>query len=117
MSEKPGAQHRPAVAQVLADDQLALNIGDRHGVRLGQRYLVYTAGEDEIIDPTTGESLGTVEIPKGTGRIVGVQAKLSVLESDTEPSQRNRARDFILSTSSKAPFRNPKVGDSVKQAL
>lgn len=117
-------KHKPAVAAVLNSDRVALNIGSDHGVKLGQRYLIYELSDYEITDPTTGESLGRVEIPKGTGRIANVQKKISTLESDKElpPSERGLSSLSVdiaelMTPGRMAPFRNPREGDRVKRLV
>jgi hypothetical protein len=117
------SERKPAVANVLASDQVALNVGSNHGVKLGQRYLIYELSRYDVTDPATGDSLGKVEIPKGTGRIASVQPYVSVLESDTELSGGLKGIDAAMmlgageytNPARKAPFRTPRVGDSAKQ--
>ncbi|MTJ05899.1 MAG: hypothetical protein FH759_14615 [Sediminimonas qiaohouensis] len=60
--------------------QYVINRGSSNGVDIGDRYLVFGLG-DEIVDPDTGESLGTLEIVRGKARIIHVQEKMSTLES------------------------------------
>ncbi len=69
-----------AVASVLSSDRVVINKGSSDGVRIGQRFLIYECTDDEIEDPVTHESLGFLEEPKGTGRIVSVQDRIAVPE-------------------------------------
>jgi hypothetical protein len=64
------------------DHQVTINRGAEHGVKLDHRYLVYQLSEEEIIDPETGDSLGHLEIVKGTGVVIHVQEKMATLQSD-----------------------------------
>jgi hypothetical protein len=64
------------------DHQVTINRGANHGVKLDQRYLVYALSRDEINDPETGESLGHLEIVRGTGVVIHVQEKMATLQSD-----------------------------------
>lgn len=121
-SGKPeqAAKKNPAVARVLSSDQVVLNIGSKDGVQRGIRYLIYEMSDDEVTDPTTGESLGQVEIPKGTGRIVNVQQNMAVLESDRELSggfdePLTIGAAELMRPGRKAPFRSPWPGDRVKR--
>lgn len=111
--------HPPlAVAAVLSSDRVALNKGAKDGIRVGQRYLIYELTDEEIIDPFTEESLGRLEEPKGTGRIVSVQEHVAVLESDQEPRvNRNpiSVSEIFMPSPEMAPFRHPQVGDPVKR--
>lgn len=87
--------------------------------------MIYTLSEEQVTDPNTGEPLGLLEIPKGTGRIVHVQDRMAVLESDKAPNSGPGDTTFgglgsllsanIIAPAAMAPFRNPKVGDRVKR--
>jgi len=63
------------------DHQVTINRGAEHGVKLGYRYLVYELGE-QITDPDTFETLGRLEVVKGTGVVIHVQEKMATLQSD-----------------------------------
>ncbi len=115
------AETYPVVASVLDSDRVVINIGASDGIKIGQRFLIYELSDEEIKDPLTDESLGRLEIPKGTGKIVGTQSRIAVLESDQEPSGNPRlpmsgtvTADFFT-PAAMAPFRSPNVGDSVKR--
>lgn len=73
------------VAKVIDDYKLVINRGEANAIREGQRMMVYHISDEEILDPRTGESLGYLELVRGTGRIIFVQDKLSILESDRKP--------------------------------
>jgi hypothetical protein len=62
-----------------------MNRGERNRIQVGRRVLIYGISEEEIIDPNTGESLGFLELVRGTGRIILVQDKISIIESDKKP--------------------------------
>jgi len=63
---------------------VVVNIGDEHGVRQGQEFLVIGLGET-ISDPDTGEVLEQLEIVRGKVVATHVQKKISTLVSaDTE---------------------------------
>lgn len=70
------------VARVIDGKRLAINRGSSHGVKAGQRFLVYSIEADEIKDPSTGESLGRLEVVKGTGVASHVQEKMATIQSD-----------------------------------
>ncbi|MBB3568723.1 hypothetical protein [Rhizobium sp. BK491] len=71
----------PKVIKVIDDYDLVINRGSDHGIVLGSRFLVFSAGE-QLNDPDTGEDLGILEIVRGKARVVHVQAKMSTLSSD-----------------------------------
>jgi hypothetical protein len=113
------------VASVLSNDRVVINKGSEDGIRIGRRYLIYELTDEEIIDPVNKESLGYLEVPKGTGTIVSVQDHMSILESDEErrpvptpsfPKVQDIAEALTpVQRAAIAPFRNPLVGDSVKR--
>lgn len=69
------------VASVQNELDLVLNVGSNDGISVGQRFLVYSLGE-EVLDPVSGESLGTLEVVNGTGKVVHVQDRMCILRSD-----------------------------------
>jgi len=70
------------VVEVIDDHTIVINRGSAHGVRKGERFLVYSVRKKEIIDPITKGSLGHLEINKGTGRVISVQDQMAIIESD-----------------------------------
>jgi translation initiation factor 2 gamma subunit (eIF-2gamma) len=109
---------------VIDDYKLVINKGSEDGIREGQRMLVYRVSDEEIEDPNTGESLGYLELVRGTGKIIFVQDKLSIIESDktkkvTTTYNRNHAfystyQSETVTENERIPFENPQVGDQVK---
>lgn len=109
------------VASVLSGDRVVINKGANDGIKIGQRCLVYELTDLEITDPLTNESLGRLEEPKGTGKIVSVQDRMAVLESEAEPSSTPpnpvagiSTIALLLTPVAKGPFRDVHVGDLVK---
>lgn len=70
------------VVKILSGTRLAINRGSEHKIRPNQKVLVYCLSNEEIKDPETGESLGYLEIYKGTGKVISIQEKMSIIESD-----------------------------------
>jgi hypothetical protein len=123
------------IAMVVNDYTLVINRGRENGITVGQRLLVYTIGDD-VIDPDTKESLGKLEVVKGTGRITHLQDKIATLSSDMK-SPPGRSIRKVGSDSSHAwsaltmlgqateieeqlppepiPFKSPSPGDLVKK--
>ncbi|MDZ7288342.1 MAG: CsgG/HfaB family protein [candidate division KSB1 bacterium] len=54
---------------MMKEDQVIINKGAEDGVKVGERFVIYRAGE-EMIDPDTGESLGSEETKVGTLEVV-----------------------------------------------
>lgn len=69
------------VAKVRNEYSLVLNKGSKDGIKSGQRFLIYSLGE-EIIDPDTQKSLGQLEIVKGTGKVTHLQPTMATIQSD-----------------------------------
>lgn len=107
--------------------ELVINAGSNDGIEEGQRFQVYSLGE-EIIDPETGESLGTLERIRGIGRITHVQNRMAILESDmTKPTPKivrtsissllnlgERWTEEKVMPKEQARFKDPEIGDLVR---
>lgn len=110
------------VVKVIDPYKLAINRGSTDGIRIGQRMLVYLLSEEELIDPNTNESLGHLEIFKGTGKVIHVQEKLSTIESDLKKLEQKKAHPLLdpllfrleQNTIEVKSFENPQIGDLVK---
>lgn len=128
------------IVKVINDFQIVIDKGKEDRIRQGQRVLLYNLSEDEIIDPNTGESLGYLEIVKGTGRVIDIQEKMSIIESEKvikpdfyssifvrnnenfinslknvlTDSENGRIQQLIDGVKVRIPFDNPQVGDKVK---
>lgn len=118
------------VVEVIDNFKIVINKGEVDGIRKGERILLYRLSDDEIIDPQTGESLGYLEIVKGTGKIIHLQEKMSIIESDQtkliKTTYRRNRYPFIpkpnglpedtqeTEESVLVPFDEPQVGDRVK---
>lgn len=68
---------RGKVARVLNSREVAINLGSEQGVRPGM-YFDVVARHEDIVDPDTKESLGSIERPKIRVQITWVQEKLSL---------------------------------------
>ncbi len=116
------------VIKVKSDTSLAINVGSEHGIKEGDKFLVYHVDSEEMKDPITGESLGFLETVRGTGVAVHVQSKMTTIESN----RREKRRKIVSRSGSGAfaslmgetveytepeivPFDEPQVGDKVKK--
>jgi hypothetical protein len=106
------------VAHVINPSQVVINRGWIHDVKVGQRMLIYRTGDQEIKDPESGESLGYLELVKGTGQVIHVQEKFCTVESDQRNSPRRIRSPGGLGAEivegEALPFDDPEVGDWVK---
>lgn len=66
------------VAKVLGNNEVVLNRGREHGVRHGMVFEIFAPEGDEVWDPDTGETLGTVEDVKAKAEVTEVKERLSV---------------------------------------
>ena len=118
-----------SVARILDNYTVVINRGSEHGIRKSQRFQIYIYSEEEIIDPENGESLGRLEIVKGTGKVIHIQPKMATLKSTEESVTTERkivknlsplsvfgmgGEETITPTTKRLPFDKPKVGDKVK---
>jgi hypothetical protein len=117
----------PATVVTIIDPyKVVINRGAEHDIKEGQRFLLYKLYNEEIKD-TSGESLGYLEIPKGTGKVINIQERMSIIESDRwEPSMKTVVKrkqstlfppieEEITTPSNRLkPFDNPEIGDKAK---
>jgi hypothetical protein len=118
----------PATVVALIDPyKVAINRGLAHGIKMGQRFLIYRLSRDEIKDPSNGKLLGYLEIVKGTGKVIHIQDQMSTIESDqrspaekkivrTIPSffSADKTEEEITPPTTLRPFEDPAKGDKAK---
>jgi hypothetical protein len=97
--------------------RLVINTGSDDGVSNGDRYLIYSLGP-VMTDPINGESLGQLEIVRGSARVIHVQERVSIVRTEeTKEESQVVGRSALLAqlaterVSVAVPFRSPKVGD------
>ena len=66
------------VAKILGKGEVVLNRGRMHGVRQGMVFEIFAPEGEEVWDPDTGETLGTVEDVKAKAEITEVKEKLAI---------------------------------------
>ena len=62
--------------------ELVINRGSVDGVELGDTFIIYYIEPEELIDPETNESLGNLEVIRGTGVATNVQEKMATIKSN-----------------------------------
>lgn len=69
---------RAKIAKILSEDEFVINKGDIDDVERGMIFVVKDDRLDDIVDPDTGESLGSIDRPRLSIRItkVGERAAL-----------------------------------------
>lgn len=131
-SENENKKFPANVVKIIDDFQVVVNRGFTHGIKANQRFLIYELDPAELKDPSTGESLGQLEIVKGTGKAIHVQEKISTIESDIYAPAKKTTRlqqqpgplgllfnvgptsETISTEGDLLPFKNPKAGDKAK---
>lgn len=76
-----------SVVKVIDEYTIVINRGSEHGVSKGDRFLVYCIDPEELTDPETGESLGKLEVVRGTGSAFHVQSKVTTVKSNRSISR------------------------------
>lgn len=122
--EELGKKFPAVVARVVEPYRVVINRGLEQDIKLGQRFLVYSLSNEEILDPITQEALGYLEVVKGTGKVIHVQEKMSIIESDkTKISNRTITKkgsiysflgDTVEESPEQVPFESVQVGDRAK---
>ncbi len=65
------------VAKILDEYSIVINVGRNDGVTEGMVFVVFTQSSDEIKDPDSGETLGTLENVKDYVSAVHIQDKFT----------------------------------------
>ena len=66
--------------------RLWVNRGNDSGLHVGDVFDIFEPGE-ELVDPQTGESLGSTETEVGKARVVRINPKVTIVEmTDGDPS-------------------------------
>jgi hypothetical protein len=134
---------RSALAKVIhvVDDwrrdspfELVIEWGTEHGVKVGDRFLVFGYGP-RLSDPDTGEDLGILEVVRGRGIVTHVQDRVATLRSTERRRRSGTTRRIIRESGGGAltiglglgrvieeevpddedkPFANVQIGDLAK---
>ena len=66
------------VAKLLGNNEIVINRGRNEGVRPGMLFEIFAPEGEEVWDPDTGETLGTVEDVKAQAEVTEVKDRLAV---------------------------------------
>ncbi|MEU8425549.1 hypothetical protein AB0C15_32210 [Micromonospora sp. NPDC048835] len=69
---------RGKVAHLIDERTLVINRGTDHGVTVGMRFAVLNPKGADVVDPDTGETIGSVDIDKVLVKVVRVAPKMAV---------------------------------------
>lgn len=101
------------IAKILSDSEIVLNAGRDENIKIGNEFIIYGIGSEEIFDPQTHKSLGYLELYRGIGYVTKVQDKLSVLHALKLSTTYHRSL-AMLGNFDNAKFDSPAVGDYAK---
>lgn len=82
------------IAQILDPTQVVLNVGSQQGVVPGMEFVIFEEGQ-EVVDPSSGESLGRLELVKG--RVVAVHVQDRMTLAATPPREKPAEAPSVLS--------------------
>ena len=68
-----------------------MNIGSSAGVKVGDKFVVFNAGV-AIIDPDTGQALGSSEKQTGTGEVTEVAERFAIITFSGAAKVKDTAR-------------------------
>ncbi len=77
------------VVKIIDDYRIVINKGYADGVVKSNRFLIYRLGE-ELFDPDTNESLGTLEIVCGEGKPEHIQEHLTTLYTSKQEIKKTK---------------------------
>jgi hypothetical protein len=126
------------VVKIINEYSIAIDGGNQKDIKEGQQFIIYSLTDEDIIHPVTNENLGKLEIVKGIGKVVSVQPKMAILDSNKFEKSSSRRRIIRKNNSMSAylygqfkpgeeieeeinapeqlPFEDVKVGDFVRRA-
>jgi hypothetical protein len=78
-----GSNYPASVVKIIDEFNVVINRGSDHGVVQGDEFVIYYEEQEDLLDPVTGESLGRLEIVRGTGFATHVQPKMTTIKSNT----------------------------------
>ena len=70
----------PQIIKIVDDKNLVINLGFEDNVTINEQFQIFEKGT-EIIDPSTGQSLGTLDFIKTTVTATSVLPKMTICQS------------------------------------
>jgi hypothetical protein len=81
------------VVKVIDDSTVVINAG-KDDIRYNDLFVVYIE-DDEIIDPVTNESLGKLQIIKGTAKVLHIQDRMTTIKSNKTKSIQTKTNSML----------------------
>ena len=94
---------RGKVARILNSREVALNIGRDDGVTPGMFFDILVPDLDNITDPDTNESLGSLDIAKTRVKVIRTQGRLAVAATYRKKRVNVGGRGFLAGGMFEAP--------------
>jgi hypothetical protein len=66
------------VAAIVSEREIAINVGRKHGVKVGMQFTVLSSKDAEIKDPDTGETIGVLDREIARVQAIDVQELMTV---------------------------------------
>lgn len=75
------------IAKIISTKAVVINAGVDNHLRKGDKLeIIDKFGTDPVIDPDTGKSLGTLDLPKGELIVTEVYPKMAIAEAPRKPA-------------------------------
>lgn len=71
------------IVKIISETTFVINAGSDDGFNVGDKFDIVGQGPTEIVDPITGESLGSFTGSKGKILITQIQPKMALAETET----------------------------------
>ena len=109
MSDQKNEKIRGRVAQIISSRELAINIGQEHGVQAEMKFAVLAATPLEIRDPDSGEVLDTIEREKVRVEATTVRPKVTVCRTYQTRHVPGGPLYYLARPAYMDPFRPPRT--------
>lgn len=104
------------VVKIIDSQKLVINAGSSEGIQKGDKLVVFLPGE-EVIDPETRESLGTLDTIKSYLKVADVFEKMSVCVNAETISDNIKLATLFLANSISEPKPLPVDAEDISGGL
>lgn len=84
------------VVEELPDAKIAIDRGAHHGLRVGQRFVIYNVSDVPAKHSATGKDIERFEVVKGEGIVSAVQEETSIIELHTVKREQYKSKSAHL---------------------
>ena len=87
------------IAKIISTKQIVVNAGSNDGLKVGDKLeIIDKFGDEPIVDPDTGESLGTLDLIKGNVIVSKVYPHMAIADSPKVSPLLQAMRPGLLSS-------------------